>query len=113
MRISDWSSDVCSSDLACRKIQVIGAKARHFHPEPQPLFAFLRPAFIDAQRSLAAQTILGDGDIGRNGFEEADVFLAEAVGPAPPKGERAEQPLADEKRQADERVEAQDRKSVV
>src|SRR3546814_4609956 len=141
MRISDWSSDVCSSDLwsnntiieciaasafriagklgcrayarqilrvdelgklifgdrrmrrqtidlqqlgradnlACAKLHVIGAKARHFHPEPQPLFAVLQPAFIDAQRSLAAQAILGDGDIGRHGFEEADVLVAEEI----------------------------------
>src|SRR3546814_12012527 len=29
MRISDWSSDVCSSDLAARQVQVAGAVAAH------------------------------------------------------------------------------------
>src|SRR3546814_20322193 len=68
MRISDWSSDVCSSDLL--------------------------------------QTILGNGGIGRHGFEETDVLLSKVIGPAPPKAKRPDQPLADEKRPAYERVQA-------
>src|SRR3546814_12394286 len=32
MRISDWSSDVCSSDLAQRAVLVLGQRAQAFHP---------------------------------------------------------------------------------
>src|SRR3546814_16494771 len=121
MRISDWSSDVCSSDLhalaivgmdnlcdrvigdglirrqpkdrpqlGCvdglpsSKVGVTGAKTCDLHPETQPRFAFLQPAFADAQRSLVAQALLGAGAVGHHGFAEADVLLAAAVGPAPP-----------------------------
>src|SRR3546814_20284402 len=35
MRISDWSSDVCSSDLVVLRRQRIGAEQRHFVGKPR------------------------------------------------------------------------------
>src|SRR3546814_21113586 len=37
MRISDWSSDVCSSDLAARILNRLGAETRIFDPHGLPL----------------------------------------------------------------------------
>src|SRR3546814_1106518 len=34
MRISDWSSDVCSSDLARRRSPALRAEPRHVRPPP-------------------------------------------------------------------------------
>src|SRR3546814_18557852 len=40
MRISDWSSDVCSSDLAAELERIVGVQRERQQPDHQPLFGF-------------------------------------------------------------------------
>src|SRR3546814_16708123 len=42
MRISDWSSDVCSSDLGIRRLRQRGARRHGRYPLPHCRFSFLR-----------------------------------------------------------------------
>src|SRR3546814_3924876 len=60
MRISDWSSDVCSSDLTCR-LQVTDRGCRHFQFEAlrnQPCFNIIAVAAASRQSRAAAVDIL-------------------------------------------------------
>src|SRR3546814_7014844 len=75
MRISDWSSDVCSSDLLeVRRLErQIGEplvrKAHRFQP-PQP--------FGIARQAVAAHFLFGRDDLG-DAFEEPHVVTRNAV----------------------------------
>src|SRR3546814_5635548 len=52
MRISDWSSDVCSSDLDRQRGDRPARRRRAFHPEHHPAY----PGGDDARRSGAGAT---------------------------------------------------------
>src|SRR3546814_16803277 len=48
MRISDWSSDVCSSDLTTGRASSIGAAAG-LEQEPHALFGLIKPVIDQAR----------------------------------------------------------------
>src|SRR3546814_7672415 len=58
MRISDWSSDVCSSDLADRRQHFAGLDADGAQIDRHGVFAILRAA-ADAQKARAEPTRFG------------------------------------------------------
>src|SRR3546814_6492085 len=83
MRISDWSSDVCSSDLALRIAidKLVGVAARQ-HGEPHQLLGNIDNPVIIARRQHAAclvelrisfgnDRLVGDGDHPHTAAEDA------------------------------------------
>src|SRR3546814_5739068 len=58
LRISDWSSDVCSSDLVTAEVITFGCR--------------LNAADSDAMRALAAGGRLGDGDDENRRYPQGD-----------------------------------------
>src|SRR3546814_7169235 len=77
MRISDWSSDVCSSDLDRQRGDRPARRRRAFHPEHHPAY----PGGDDARRSGAGAT--GEsGDRCARALSGADAAGAGIIGGA-------------------------------
>src|SRR3546814_15382163 len=74
MRISDWSSDVCSSDLGDLKpgVVILAAEDRRKDDRAGP-----RPPLVVAADDLAAAVFIGDRELGDQAqlAEGADEFL--------------------------------------
>src|SRR3546814_2394076 len=66
MRISDWSSDVCSSDLADAAISSSGAKPRRRHP-PIRITTGQRPGSAARRRFLCEEAEAGGTAAGHAG----------------------------------------------
>src|SRR3546814_17061674 len=83
MRISDWSSDVCSSDLPIGRVHVMRAAAlvAGILAQLQELFDVQVPAFqVGADRALALAALVDrDGGV-VDYFKEGHNTLAFAVG---------------------------------
>src|SRR3546814_3210438 len=74
MRISDWSSDVCSSDLACRpSVLVLVGEHRQYaqacRSEQPQRRRLLRPCLL--QRRWSLRRMSGGGKIGRASCRES------------------------------------------
>src|SRR3546814_18980940 len=78
MRISDWSSDVCSSDLDCRRIACGGFQKAGEAPEIADLAAALRVLRADCGASGLERRPSGPGEgraVGRR-ILDADLRIA-------------------------------------
>src|SRR3546814_8576439 len=79
MRISDWSSDVCSSDLGIRTMrQVLATRGLDYVPPASNLEARFEQILLQAgEAPMRRQVDIGDGDrwIGRVDFRDADLPL--------------------------------------
>src|SRR3546814_9740243 len=75
MRISDWSSDVCSSDLGAIEREISGAD-QHFRGSP------VTRADRDADRGTDVERILIDLVGPRQRFDDGDREFLDAVGVA-------------------------------
>src|SRR3546814_10784249 len=74
MRISDWSSDVCSSDLEGGGDQVLGHFRVGQHARVDAHLAALHPAG-ERHRDHAAAGVAGDFDVGELFLPALHVFL--------------------------------------
>src|SRR3546814_2532325 len=55
MRISDWSSDVCSSDLSEIVLDQLEARARELHDDPLHAFLIFLKLYSEMVRDMIAQ----------------------------------------------------------
>src|SRR3546814_4035470 len=87
MRISDWSSDVCSSDLLCEPCAGLRRAVTDLAVDPFAFSGGHGPAF-----AIAASELAGTVDRGRRGGGRAGRWLLVELAPVPRSEEHTHEP---------------------